>query len=67
MESNNDNYGQREQQLRKRKFNQLDNDGDGQPAAAEEEQQQQAENLSKKNCGGQQGNDAFEVCTACLK
>jgi transposase-like protein len=65
MESNKDNYGQKEQQLRKRKFNELANAG--QPAAAEAEQQQQAENLSKKNCGGQQENDALEVCTLVLK
>jgi hypothetical protein len=60
MESNNINYGQGEQPPRKRKFNELVNDG--QPAAADEEQHQPLENLSKKIYGGQQGNDALEVC-----
>jgi hypothetical protein len=62
MESNdkNINYGQGEQQLRKRKFNELANDG--QPAAAgEQKQQQPTEMLSKKKCE-QQRNDALEVC-----
>jgi hypothetical protein len=65
MESNNKdtNYVQGEQQLRKRKFNELDNDGHGQPAAkVEQEQHQPSENLSKKKCE-QQRNDALEVCT----
>jgi hypothetical protein len=73
MESNNsndDNYGEEEHQLRrstrKRKFNEFANDGHGQPTAAEEEQKQQ-ENLSKKNCGGQLGDIALEVCTEGLK
>jgi hypothetical protein len=68
MESNNDNYGQGEQQLRKRKFNELANDGHDQPAAEEGEpkQQQSAEKLSKKT-HGQQGKDALEVCTTSLK
>jgi hypothetical protein len=67
MEFNNDNYGQGEQQLRKRKFNELVNDG--QPAAEEGEQKQhqRPEQLSKKKCEQQQGNDDFEVCTAGLK
>jgi hypothetical protein len=66
MESNdkNINYGQGEQQLRKRKFIESANDGHGTPAAAggEEQQHQSLENLSKKKCE-QQGNDALEVCT----
>jgi hypothetical protein len=56
MESNNTNTncGQVEQQLRKRKFNELANDG--QPAAEDEElHQSPAENLSKKHC-------CLEVC-----
>jgi hypothetical protein len=69
MESNNNNdknYGEEQQQLcgsaRKRKFNQLTNDGHGQPAAAaggegQQKQHQPSENFSKKNCGGQRGND----------
>jgi hypothetical protein len=56
------NYGEGEQQLRKRKFNESTNDG--QPAVAGEEQKQQepAENLSKKKCEHQQGNNDLEVC-----
>jgi hypothetical protein len=61
MESNeNTNYGQGEQQqLRKRKFNELANDS--QPTAEEREQKQPKppEKLSKKICGGQQ--DELEV------
>jgi hypothetical protein len=69
MESNNKNtnYEQGEQQLRKRKINELANAG--QPAAAEGEEQQHQlpENYRKKICGEQQSNDDFEVCTAFLK
>jgi hypothetical protein len=70
MESNNknsnNNYEQGEQQLRKRKFNELANGGQS-AAEGEQKQQQSPENLSKKNCDGQQGNDALEVCTTGLK
>jgi hypothetical protein len=62
MESNNDNYGQGEQQLRKRKFNELANDDQPAIAGGEEQQHQPPENLSKKKFE-QQGNDAMEVCT----
>jgi hypothetical protein len=57
MESNNDNYGQGEQQLRKRKFNEMANDGQPPAARGEEQQHQPLGNLSKKNCCGQQEND----------
>jgi hypothetical protein len=68
MESSNkhNNYGHREQQqLHKRKFNELAIDG--QLAADEEEQklQKPLEKLSKKKCE-QQENDALEVCTTGL-
>jgi hypothetical protein len=66
--NNNDNYGeeQQQQQLRgsakKRKFNELANDGHGQPTAAgEQNQQEPPENLSKKKCE-HQGNEDLEVC-----
>jgi hypothetical protein len=65
MESNNNtNYGQGQQPPRKRKLDELANDGQGQPEAEEGEQKQQLppENLSKKHCCGQQGDDALEVC-----
>jgi hypothetical protein len=65
MESNNDNYGQGEQQLRKRKFNELANDDQPTAAGGGGEQHQPLENLSKKKCE-QQGNDALEVCTTGL-
>jgi hypothetical protein len=67
MESNNDNYEHGEQQLRKRKFNESANDGQPAAAGGKEQQHQLLEKLSKKNCDGQQRNDDFEVCTACLK
>jgi hypothetical protein len=59
MESNT-NYGQGEQ-LRKRKFNELANDRQPAAAGGEQKQHQPPENLSKKNCGEQQGNDSLEV------
>jgi hypothetical protein len=48
---------------RKRQFNELANDVDQQ---ADQDQQQEPENCSKKNRGGQRGNDVLEVCTASL-
>jgi hypothetical protein len=64
---NNDNYEQGEQQLRKRKFSELADDG--QPAAEEGEQKQHQtpEKLSKKKCEQQENDALLEVCIAGLK
>jgi hypothetical protein len=71
---NTKDYGEGHQQLRriarKRKFNDLANDGHGQAAAEAEQKQQQspAGNLNKKNRDGQQwDNDDLEVRTFVLK
>jgi hypothetical protein len=69
MDSNNKNYGEGQQQLRrsarKRKLNELTNDGHGQPAAEKEEQQQPIEKCRNNELGKKQ-NDS-EVCSTCIK
>jgi hypothetical protein len=70
LNNKNTNYEQKEQQSRKRKFNELANDVHDQPAAeeaGEQKQQEPPEKLIKKYCDGQQGNAALEVCIADLK
>jgi hypothetical protein len=59
--TNNTNFGQGGQQLRKRKFNELAN-GDQPATEGEQKQQQPPVNLSKKKCEQQHGNDTLEVC-----